>query len=108
MKRNLVSRRRFVHRVGLTLQVPLFPLPTLPLCPALRLSFECVSPSGGVAFIINLNDAHIYSVVHLQRVSEWNKTSAMASVRPVAPATTPSQPRPPMSAPLKQLDMNRN
>lgn len=92
MKRNLVSRRRFVHRVGLTLQVPLplFPLP--PLCPALRLSFECVSPSGGVAFIINLNDAHIYSVVHLQRVSEWNKTSAMASVRPCHQPTTATPP----------------
>lgn len=96
MKRNLVSRRRFVHRVGLTLQVPLFPLLPLPLCPALRLSFECVSPSGGVAFIINLNDAHIYSVVHLQRVSEWNKTSAMASVRPCHHPTiaTPPNERP--------------
>lgn len=96
MKRNLVSRRRFVHRVGLTLHVPSY-TPPLPhyLDTALRLSFECVSSSGGVAFIINLNDAHIYSVVHLQRVSEWNKTSAMASKRPVAPAPYPITVTPP-------------
>lgn len=34
MKRNLVSRRRFVHRVGLTLQVPLSPLPPPPSLPS--------------------------------------------------------------------------